>query len=139
MPKLRAPVGATSISHAGHEFLVEHGFIDIPEHLIDTAKSHGFFDPKQPTDVDGEVSLPRKLVLDILEHHGVAVAPDAPVSKLVEGLGHAITVVKDDLSELKRQDLFEIAKKAGIDLTPPNRDNDLRDKIRAARAAKQQT
>ena len=52
MVSMRAPKGSSGFSHNGESHITDlDGFIDVPEHAVEAAKSHGFVVEDRPDDV----------------------------------------------------------------------------------------
>jgi hypothetical protein len=87
MVRLRAPQGASSFSHAGVTYEIDaDGMIDVQEHVVPTASSHGFQSLDQAISDDESVTLRRGDLMAALEVLGVAVNPAMRSDKLTEAL-----------------------------------------------------
>ncbi|UGY15125.1 hypothetical protein HAP48_0042475 [Bradyrhizobium septentrionale] len=91
MPKLFAPEGVNSFSHAGHEFTVaEDGTVEVAEHVVEHLIPHGFVSGEAPPAPSEKITIGRDDMIAVLEALGVAANPAMRADKLVAALLAAV-------------------------------------------------
>lgn len=99
MIKLRAPIGATSISIAGTEFEVEDGWLEIPDIYRVQAETHGYGKRAEETNLD-------RLAVQSVK-----------------------TVTHDQVAEMGRGDLLIYCDEHSLDIPPRSSLTDLRELV----------
>lgn len=86
--KMKAPHGASGFTHEGVHYPVEDGIIEVHEHAVAVAESHGFRPDVGPraSPVSNHVPISRIDLIEMLIHLGENVASDMPDLDLIDKL-----------------------------------------------------